>query len=56
MVVAEWSVGTAGGDAVGCGGSNLFGAAADVTRLSAASWSWPSHIMKFGPVRIERIT
>jgi hypothetical protein len=26
------------------------------SRLSAASWSWPSHIMKFGPVRIERIT
>jgi len=25
-------------------------------RLSAASWSWPPHIMKFGPVRIERIT
>ena len=42
-----------GDDAVG---SRLFGEAAAVIRLSAASWSWPSHIMKLGPVTIERIT
>ena len=48
--------GADGDRAVGCGDGRLFGSAADVIRLSAASWSWPSHIMKFGPVRIERIT
>jgi len=47
-----WRSETAGDDAIGCGGSRLFGEAAAVIRLSVASWSWPSHIMKFGPVRI----
>jgi hypothetical protein len=59
MVVAESSVGTDGGDGIRCGGRHLFDAAADVIlclKSPSARWSWPPHIMKFGPVRIERIT
>ena len=55
---SPWWWGQVGG-AGGYGGSRLFDAATDVIlflKSPSASWSWPPHIMKFGPVRIERIT